>query len=407
MIEKAEDARGPDRLSGLQKTEDARTSCSGYKWTSGGREYNAAMLGCLRVFIAGLVLLVLAVAYLVGELPRIGVFALPALVVWTLPGRFWAAIRGRLHYAFAFQFWRKQYRGHLWQWANHTFCYLFIASSMTLAIPAAVVEHSDYLMIMALTWGSALVLLLLELIPRKNLRRTGNFMIFCCTVFLLVQFVRTFIVPVWSEKVALASPVRGEWLVLQGGRSSLFNHHFRLQSQRYALDLLKYEDGRQMRGKADNLESYFAYGQPLFVPADGVIVRVVDYRPDQAIGSMDTSVLVGNHVVIDMGEGKYILLAHMLRGSIRVREGQRVKAGQLLGRCGNSGNTTMPHLHIQVQSSADWRSPDLKTFPIYFRDVQHIRWGMTWSRQHGELVRNDRVKSRSPDNLTGPKTIKN
>jgi hypothetical protein len=53
--------------------------------------------------------------------------------------------------------------------------------------------------------------------------------------------------------------------------------------------------------------------------------------------------------------------------------------------------STMPHLHIQVQNNADWQNPDLKTFPIYFRDVEHVRWGMRWSKQWGELMRNDRI----------------
>jgi len=350
------------------------------------------MFGCLRVFISGLLLLILVVAYLIGELPRIGAFVLPTLVVWTLLGRLWAAIRGRLQYGFAFRFWRPDYRGHFWQWANHTLCYLLIAGCQTLAIPFTLFEQHDYIFLNVVTWGSAIILLLVELVPRKDIRRTSNFVIFCCTAFLAVQLLRTFIVPLWSEKVVLALPVRGEWIVLQGGRSTLFNHHFRLQSQRYALDLVKYEDGKHMVGIGNNLESYFAYGQPLLAPADGTIVRVVDYRRDQSIDSTDASVPVGNHVVIEIGDGKYVLMAHMLRGSIRVREGQRVKVGQLLGRCGNSGNTTMPHLHIQVQSNVDWRSPDLKTFPIYFRDIQHVRWGMTWSKQHGELMRNDRLK---------------
>jgi hypothetical protein len=280
----------------------------------------------------------------------------------------------------------------LWQWVNRCSCYLLIAGCQTLAIPSTVLERGDHAFITVLNWASAAILLLLELVPQKDIRRTGNFVIFCCSVFLAVQLVRTFVVPIWSEKVVLAAPVRGQWMVLQGGRSTLFNHHFMLQSQRHALDLLKYEDGRHMLGTAQKLESYFAYGQPLFAPVEGTVVRIVDYRRDEPIGSRDGRVPVGNHVVIDMGEGKYVLMAHMLRGSVRVRQGQRVKAGQLIGRCGNSGSSSMPHLHIQVQDDADWQNPNLKTFPIYFRDVQHVRWGITCSRQHGELMRNDRVK---------------
>ena len=78
----------------------------------------------------------------------------------------------------------------------------------------------------------------------------------------------------------------------------------------------------------------------------------------------------GNHVVLDLGSGEYALLAHLRRGSVRVRPGQRVRRGETLGRCGNSGNSSEPHLHFHVQdrpsSSArhgGCRSPSAATWP--------------------------------------------
>ena len=89
-----------------------------------------------------------------------------------------------------------------------------------------------------------------------------------------------------------------------------------------------------------------------------------------AMGQTDAESPVGNHVVIALGPARYVLLAHLRRGSVAVVEGQVVRAGDLVGRCGNSGNTTQPHLHLQVQSRADFRAKDLKTYPIVFREAR-------------------------------------
>ena len=134
------------------------------------------------------------------------------------------------------------------------------------------------------------------------------------------------------------------------------NHHYPIRAQRYALDLVMTVGGRESKGDPDRLESYAAYGQPLFAPADGRVSRVVNDRPDMPIGETDTEQIVGNHVVIELGGGRWVLLAHLMKGSVLVSEGQQVRRGQPIARCGNSGNTSGPHLHLQVQDGPDFEA---------------------------------------------------
>jgi murein DD-endopeptidase MepM/ murein hydrolase activator NlpD len=76
--------------------------------------------------------------------------------------------------------------------------------------------------------------------------------------------------------------------------------------------------------------------------------------------------IVGNHVILELGGGEFVLLAHLRAGSLRVRPGDRVGTGQPVGECGNSGNSTEPHLHLQVMDSADLLKA--RGLPVAFRD---------------------------------------
>jgi murein DD-endopeptidase MepM/ murein hydrolase activator NlpD len=102
-------------------------------------------------------------------------------------------------------------------------------------------------------------------------------------------------------------------------------------------------------------------------PADGVVVEAVDgirdNRPQVEVENRNAP--AGNHVLLDLGNGEYALLAHLRRGSVRVREGRRVRAGDLLGRCGNSGNSSEPHLHFHLQDGP--RLFAARGLPVVFR----------------------------------------
>jgi hypothetical protein len=191
--------------------------------------------------------------------------------------------------------------------------------------------------------------------------------------------------PPTGECVALDLPVRGTWLAGHAGASEFTNFH--LPIYRYAIDVLKLgPDGRLVDGSDLVVTNWYGYDEPVYAPADGQIVKVVDGLPCGPIGNRDTVNPAGNHVVIDIGNGRQVLLAHLVAGSVAVKEGEYVTSGALIGRVGNSGNSEAPHLHVHVQSASE------TTVPFRFRSMQRKRWLFWTEVTNGYLIRNDWFK---------------
>jgi hypothetical protein len=158
----------------------------------------------------------------------------------------------------------------------------------------------------------------------------------------------------------VAPPLRGARWVNFGGCCGAGAHRSALQpvngdlhlSQRYAVDIVRMTPGRRMvTGPLDELESYPGYGAPVRAATAGRVIRVVDRHPDQVPLDPEPVALDdlgGNLVGIAAGDGRFVWYAHLAPDSVRVEVGDRVRPGQVLGLLGNSGNTTMPHLHFQV-----------------------------------------------------------
>jgi murein DD-endopeptidase MepM/ murein hydrolase activator NlpD len=253
------------------------------------------------------------------------------------------------------------------------------------------IDPGEYFNLRIFLFVSTAMMIVAQLVPPRRVRIATNIPYALGWMFLTMEWLRVFLPHSEPPAVELSAPFRGEWYVVQGGRSALVNHHFVLQSQRYALDLTKPIDGREVQGHANQLESYAAFGQPLVAPAEGRVVKAVNDRPDMAIGKSDLQQIVGNHLIIEIGPDRYVLLAHLKKGSVLVAEGERVRPGQRIAQCGNSGNTSEPHLHLQVQNRPSFYAGDLLTFPMVFRDATLIRQGRTWPPPAKELRRNDRV----------------
>ena len=128
---------------------------------------------------------------------------------------------------------------------------------------------------------------------------------------------------------------------------------------------------------------------------------MVNDLDDNPVGHADGEHVAGNHVVIDMGNSRFVMMAHLQQGSVLVAEGDVVRGGQLIAQCGNSGNTSHPHLHLQVQNGPDFFAPDLKTFPILFRDVTCIRSARPRPDAPFFVRRNDRIISESLPETSG------
>lgn len=168
----------------------------------------------------------------------------------------------------------------------------------------------------------------------------------------------------YQTKVPLRLPFDGEWFVVWGGRTLDQNYHAANGAQRFAVDLLIYRGGATYRGDRQVKSNYYCWDQPILAPAGGTVVGVVNDLPDNNIGATDADNPAGNHVVIDFGNSEFGFLAHMREGSVTVASGDTVIAGQELGRCGNSGNTSEPHLHFHLQNTSDLT--DGEGLPAFF-----------------------------------------
>ena len=124
-------------------------------------------------------------------------------------------------------------------------------------------------------------------------------------------------------------------------------------AQRYAVDWEQTDaGGRIYVGPREKLESYAIFGKPVLAVADAVVVSVIDGEPEQTPGNYPTNIALdkadGNCVILDLGNRRYALYAHMQPGSIKVHPGEKVHLGQVIGLVGDTGNSIVPHLHFQV-----------------------------------------------------------
>lgn len=165
-----------------------------------------------------------------------------------------------------------------------------------------------------------------------------------------------------EEAIVLSPPLKGDGWVNQNGccatlsphRSALLPTNVTLRGpERFAIDFIRIDaQGRSLVGDPKNLASWHFYGAEVIAAAGGKVVEAINNLPNQVPGKFPTDITpvtaIGNHVIIDIGEGRYALYAHLIPESVAVRVGEVVRTGQLLGRLGNSGNSDAPHLHFQV-----------------------------------------------------------
>jgi hypothetical protein len=175
-------------------------------------------------------------------------------------------------------------------------------------------------------------------------------------------------VTVFPVASAIGPPLRGGVWFTANGPMAESGHRRALViigtatiAQRFAIDYVKVaDDHRTFSGDQLKNESYHAYGSEALAVADGRVVAVKDSIPENVPGPASRAVPItletvgGNHVIIDIGEGRYAFYAHLQPGSLQVKLGQLVKRGQVVGLVGNSGNSTEPHLHFHL---ADGTSP--------------------------------------------------
>ncbi|MEU5956125.1 M23 family metallopeptidase [Streptomyces sp. NPDC047525] len=177
--------------------------------------------------------------------------------------------------------------------------------------------------------------------------------------------------------VEIAPPVTGRWTALNSPADKVPSHGTHGLGQTYAIDIVAEPEGTERPAfawlwpVARGNRAFPAFGAPLLSVADATVVHAEDGQRDHLSRNSLAAYLylfvvegtfrtlggarrvVGNHIVLDLGEGTYAVYAHVQQGSLAVRAGDKVVAGQVIARCGNSGNTTEPHLHFQLMDCPD------------------------------------------------------
>jgi predicted Ser/Thr protein kinase len=284
-------------------------------------------------------------------------------------------------------------RTHWLQVANDWIFWLLAALTLQHCLVPAQFTNQQFAVIRGLAAGAILILLLLSLFPGKRVHLVTNLAFAAGSLFMGWQVVRIHWPVAQSAAVVLASPVRGEWLVLNGGRSGLINNHYSVPNQRDALDMELLAGGKETIDEKKRLESFPSWGAPVYASAAGKVARVEDGHDDNPPGIMDEEHLAGNHIVLEIGPARFVTMAHLQKGSILVSPGDRVQAGQVLGKCGNSGNSSHPHLHLQAQNGPELFAPETRTYPILFRDVKCTRSNRARRDAPFSVRRNDRLIS--------------
>ncbi len=155
-----------------------------------------------------------------------------------------------------------------------------------------------------------------------------------------------------STKLIL--PFKEEWTVIWGGDTKELNYHVENEAQKNAFDIVITNDkGQSFKTDGETNEDYYAFGKDLIAPCDAEVVLVVDGVKDNIPGVLNPVYVPGNTVILKSSQNEYLFFAHFKQHSIVVKQGQKVKQGQLLGFCGNSGNSSEPHLHFHIQNMED------------------------------------------------------
>ncbi len=193
----------------------------------------------------------------------------------------------------------------------------------------------------------------------------------------------------------LILPIRGRVLVYDG--YDALSHHRRSDFrgnlgdemkitgnfQRYGIDLVVIDrQGRLWRGDGKRTSDWLGWGQPVRAAAAGTVAALHDGQPDNVVintvdkwggpNKDDPMSSYGNYVLIDHSGGEFTLYGHMREGSVRVKPGQRVAAGDTIGGIGNSGASGGVHLHWERRRGRGFGLSDIETQPAYVHDVELV-----------------------------------
>jgi hypothetical protein len=187
--------------------------------------------------------------------------------------------------------------------------------------------------------------------------------------------------------VDLAYPFEGRWLTRNSPANRVPSHGTTLFATSFAIDFIPVNEAGRTAPitfrsllRPEPAERSPGFRRAILAPVQGVVVGVHNTAPDHhsfrglpSVGYALTQRrrvaagwvgLAGNHVMIETRDGPVVAVCHLQRASVQVQLGQSVRAGETLGRCGNSGNSTEPHVHLQAIDRMD--VPIATAVPITF-----------------------------------------
>ncbi len=219
------------------------------------------------------------------------------------------------------------------------------------------------------------VLFIIKLVRRKKVTSSflGFFLLFMVMAWPFCWFLNigSLQYPAKIEhtkpQVSIYSPFSEDVIVGWGGDTmSTNNPHVKVPFERWAYDLIMKPHSIHSK----KLTDYGVFNKEIISPVKGTIIGVYDQEKDSTPGKEEKKTMMGNYIFIKIQETKtYLVLAHIKKDSIMVKEGQLVDVGTPLAKVGNSGSSSEPHLHIhhQRQNPAKTSMYLSEGLPLYFK----------------------------------------
>ena len=162
----------------------------------------------------------------------------------------------------------------------------------------------------------------------------------------------------------------------------------RLRAQWYGIDFMKVAGSSSralFKSDGKTIEDFYSWDQMVLAPTIGKVEIVVDGLPDNPIGIQDRQNVCGNYVVVRTENGKFIFIAHLQNRSVEVKPGNYIEIGDPVGRCGNSGNSGAPHIHLHAQDTPNFNKGSGQN--MIFRSINVELTGKIFEKVDWPLIR--------------------
>lgn len=219
-----------------------------------------------------------------------------------------------------------------------------------------------------------------------------------------------------DKKIIIEFPMRGEWFTKISPVDNIPSHGTNKFGLTYAFDFIQvdwYKSNHPTHDKNNSdyflkgipLESYYCFGKPVYAPFSGEVIAVengildgenASWFHDQLLAIRNSfffdferdgfKSIAGNYVILKKEDKVYLAFCHLQKDSIKVKEGEKVQKGQVIGKVGHSGNSTEPHLHLQLMDST--QIENAKGIPFVFEEYEKFN-GSNW-----EIIKNKIPASR-------------